>query len=496
MKFRMDFVTNSSSTSYIYKGFYSQDLLSYVIELVRAGYIYKFRDKVTIDPDTLDGLLPSESRKEGGKGIVDDLIFFPYNEYPYPPERSVEKTGFQIAETEFTHSDPLEALLSFINLENASPEDAEAIRNRLAQLVNDAKRKGQILSAYGEGMTDRVNLHFNERSAYKAQFKISGKTLQSYRDRDAIEINSEEQLGDVIGTAAFKDMSRLKTVNIDAGYKEIGEEAFCGCSSLEHIVNTQYHKLYNFEIPRYVISSSYPDYSLIRSKSIRKNAFRDCKSLKAIHFKTNNILASAFESCESLETIEFHDGFFEEAIRKIDSLAFADCINLRDVYFPDDPKTSEEITDLSKADKGIKSISPTAFKNCSKITLHVYEGTYAHKYAVDKGIRYELVDRFPREYLVQKMMIRKSKSRIAESLSLGDTVLIQPAEKPFIFSVFNDKGQDIGVIFEGRLSAWNYINDNLGVINATVSLFTPIEEVRKKYPKENSAELCISLSIE
>ena len=84
MKFRSDFVTNSSSSSYVFIGFYSPELLAYLRELIGAGYTYRRNGEETLETK---GFIGTNS---GGKAVVDALTYIPHQ------MDKPEKIGFQI----------------------------------------------------------------------------------------------------------------------------------------------------------------------------------------------------------------------------------------------------------------------------------------------------------------------------------------------------------------------------------------------------------------
>lgn len=488
MKFRTDFVTNSSSSSFVFWGFYSREVLDYLIELVRNGHIYIREDGTSpIDPKTLSGYLLSEyflaeSVKEGR---MNELSFFPRHHCWDDPDALIQKTGFEISETGVTNDDPIKALLSFIWLDDLPEEEAQTIIEKLSDLVHEAKRNGEILRSRRMAMTDSIiNQGFDEGDRYKTVFKTEKSRdhtiLIGCKNKQVSTIECESCSLPIIGDSAIENMTNLKLAIMNAGYQKIGEKAFSGCSSLVTVRN---RKMLDFERDRSIVAAEYPDFSYIQCESIEKNAFSGCMSLKAVIFGLiKKIGSSAFEGCEGMEALEIN----WPSVKQIESRAFSDCSGLKNVYFPDDPWNSDniikplKIKDFSQADCGIKNISPTAFRNCENVLFHVFEGTYAHKYAMERGIKFILNNRFPCEYNVEDITPRRDKN--AEGLSSGDYVLLQPLENPFAYTVQTTNGREIGRIYESRVAFTKYLRGHLDSITATVKEYTPSSELQRMFP--------------
>lgn len=180
-------------------------------------------------------------------------------------------------------------------------------------------------------------------------------------------------LDNVIVPASFnhipKDMFRncvsLKSVVIEEGISSIGIESFRGCTNLETIV----------------LPSS--------TTQVGRDAFRECTSLKEMNWPSNvtTIPADCFRECTALANI-----ILPETLTTIESGAFADCSSLRQIEFP----------------KLLKNVSANAFgswvdENIQPfLTLTVYKGSYAHRYAEEQGLSYvysgDVANRVPLGY--------------------------------------------------------------------------------------------------
>lgn len=174
-----------------------------------------------------------------------------------------------------------------------------------------------------------------------------------------------------LGECAFASCASLTEVNIPAGINALSMELFQGCISLKEIV-----------IPDGITD-------------IHWGAFYDCEGLTSVSLPDSMewIGIAAFYGCSSLETIDLPAG-----ITSIEDELFHHCISLKEIVIPD----------------GVESIWYDAFKNCpalvkvvipesvdnildnpfedsASVVLHVYEGSYAHEWAVENGMSFELI---------------------------------------------------------------------------------------------------------
>ena len=105
------------------------------------------------------------------------------------------------------------------------------------------------------------------------------------------------------------------------------------------------------------------------------------------------IAERAFERCENLEEV-----ILPEGLTTIDEFAFAVCRSLREVTLPDSLTAlgngafsdCYSLTSVT-IPAGVTNIEADVFAHCPRLTLRVHEGSCAHRYALDKGIRFELL---------------------------------------------------------------------------------------------------------
>ena len=182
---------------------------------------------------------------------------------------------------------------------------------------------------------------------------LGGATISSYLADDTYINIPPELLGNtvnVIGASSFSDNTNITSVTLPDTIVLIGSYAFNKCSSLQDI--------------------TFPNSNL---NKIISGAFQDCDSLVNIDLSKTSIKMvdnQLFARCDNLESV-----ILPETVETIESFAFYNCPILNTIVIP----------------KAVNSISSSAFKGSTNVKFICYENSYAHTYAVDKNIPFELI---------------------------------------------------------------------------------------------------------
>ncbi len=160
-----------------------------------------------------------------------------------------------------------------------------------------------------------------------------------------------------IGWDAFKECRSLKNIEIPKNVTTIGSGAFAGCSSLNSIaVDKNNTTLDSRDNCNAVIKTETNELICGCNKTI-------------IPDEIEIIGNSAFSKCGEITNI-----VLSENVTKINSCAFEYCSNLSNIVIP----------------KSVTSIGYRAFDGCENLIITCEENSYAHQYAKDNNIKYEL----------------------------------------------------------------------------------------------------------
>ncbi|MBR4093083.1 MAG: sigma-70 family RNA polymerase sigma factor [Oscillospiraceae bacterium] len=153
---------------------------------------------------------------------------------------------------------------------------------------------------------------------------------------------------ETIGNGAFQYCTNLKEITIPDSVSSIGNRAFKYCKNLEGVTipdRVTYLGSYTFYSCEKLEKISLSD----NITQIEKSTFEHCRNLKEIIIPdgVKKIDELAFQECESLTKINIPYG-----VTSIGSMAFEYCTNLKEVVMPD----------------GVKGIGSAAFNDCENLT--------------------------------------------------------------------------------------------------------------------------------
>ena len=211
------------------------------------------------------------------------------------------------------------------------------------------------LAAFDDTGVYNNKSNWQDGALYIGQCLIDG-TMHAYD-----EISGEyESLDKVKGDYAIKD-----------GTKVIAEGAFDACDSLTSVI-----------IPSSV-------------EEVSNAAFRHCSSLKNVTIPNSitRIGDDAF-MWSNIEEIEI-----PSSVTSIGEQAFGWCVSLKSAVIPESVETVGDyafVGCLSLEDvtvpKSVTFMGRYVFDTCDSMTLHCYEGSLAHQYAIKNRIKYTLID--------------------------------------------------------------------------------------------------------
>lgn len=160
----------------------------------------------------------------------------------------------------------------------------------------------------------------------------------------------------------------------------VGENAFSG--------NTTMQKL---TLSKYITTISH-------------HGFLNCTSLTSVEFQDKTVTtidSYAFAGCSSLASIKLEDTL----ITTVSNGAFMNCSSLAEITIPDTVTSigDNAFTNCDSLTKivipaSVESISDDAFDGRSdELTIYCYTDSLAHRYAVNNGIDFVLIDQIPVE---------------------------------------------------------------------------------------------------
>lgn len=177
---------------------------------------------------------------------------------------------------------------------------------------------------------------------------------------------------------------KVYSVSIPASVRYISPFAFGGCENIKSITvaaaNPAYSSadgvLYNKdkkELLYYPIQKSTAPV-IPEGVETLTNAFYYNSRITAVTLPSTlkKIGIGSFYNCYNLKSVTI-----PSKVTGIGDYAFANCGGLQTLTVP----------------KSVTSISDTAFSNTQWFTLRCYKGSYAHNYALKKGIKYDLLDK-------------------------------------------------------------------------------------------------------
>jgi hypothetical protein len=238
--------------------------------------------------------------------------------------------------------------------------------------------------------------------------KLSGPNIfipQEYTDicyhafenrEDIISVTMHDNIA-TIGGSAFRYCRNLTNINISNGITNIYEYAFDGCKRLTDItIPGGLTKINNFV---FLCCENLTNVLICDGVTcIDYGAFELCKNLTSITIPNSvtSIGAYAFKDCENLTNITIPD-----SVTEIGKTLFCGCKSLKNVIIPDG------ITRIRKnmflgcdslvsvtIPNSVTDISIFAFYSCDTV-IYCHTNSYAHAYAMERGIRYKIIDSLP-----------------------------------------------------------------------------------------------------
>ena len=221
-----------------------------------------------------------------------------------------------------------------------------------------------------------------------SQFVIKGDgVLSKYKGKDKNIIIPETVKS--IGEEAFS-YSNIESIVIQEGVVSIGGAAFAGCKELKKVIVP--NSMTEVEGSAFSGCSNLKDIDLpdsveyIGDFAFTKTGIDHIMVPKGI----DEIGESTYSDCMNLEKVVIPDH-----ILRIGDCAFTDCENLTEVILPDTITSIGDIAFLrcGKLEKinipqSITSLEADVFKDCVKLTVTVIKGSYAEEYCKNVGLKY------------------------------------------------------------------------------------------------------------
>ena len=219
-------------------------------------------------------------------------------------------------------------------------------------------------------MSTYHHIHISKKTKYNDA--LPQVVLNEYTGHEVVPMNVTHVRFDPtvenIDNAAFEGRSKLIEVELNDGLRQIGDEAFYACTSLQSInIPSTVTK-----ISKYAFASCTGMREVVLNeglRSIENNAFGGCKSLQSITIPSTTLVVcdSTFWSCTQLREVVLNEG-----LTKIGYHAFHDCSSLQSVTIP---STVDDINSMAFSyctnirnvvfKDGIKRIKSGAFVNTS-----------------------------------------------------------------------------------------------------------------------------------
>lgn len=356
VKIRTDFVTNSSSSSFVSIKINSKEFKE-LLEKYKIPYWKSTRDyDVVIEAEEMYQVNYADS--------VESLLEYYFSDCLYVTVPDLDQNFYKEFDENYD-----------MYIDSIAKAEFEAYNNCYGE--------------FGEGIESHCQFSYD--STIEAKIVTAANKGELESEEAPLEVHIPEGT-EVILRNAFGDCNKIRKVVIPYGVKKIEQFAFSNCSilteveipdSVEEIENNAFSssRRVNPEIPESVIKGPYAFTGSLKEKEIEEDKLIiKHKAVVGLRGGRKDLvipdgilgISGAFQGRRSIKKVHLPQGLIS-----VNDDAFRGCANLEMVYFPE----------------SIEYIAPSAFAGCPKVTLLGVKATVVELHAKRHKLKFEALDK-------------------------------------------------------------------------------------------------------